>query len=84
MVLTTVVRQLKSARYHNCPKAFEPEELEIKHQLKYGVIEHFDSGWALPVLIASKTDGRLRICVDYRNLNTLTIKHSYPIRHIDQ
>ncbi|XP_068321233.1 uncharacterized protein [Pyrus communis] len=37
----------------------------------------------LPVLFARKKDGTLRLCIDYRQLNRVTIKNRYPLQHID-
>ena len=41
------------------------------------------SPWGAPVLFASKKDGGLRFCIDYRALNRLTVKNSYPLPRVD-
>ncbi|GJY10509.1 putative reverse transcriptase domain-containing protein [Tanacetum coccineum] len=41
------------------------------------------SPWGAPVLFVKKKDGSLRICIDYRELNKLTIKNRYPLPRID-
>ena len=65
-----------------------PTELkELKEQLK----DHLDKGfirpsispWGAPVLFVKKKDGSLRMCIDYRQLNKVTIKNKYPIPRID-
>ena len=60
---------------------------EIKKQveklLHMSFVRPSKSPWASPVLFASKKDGSLRFCVDYRALNRFTVKNSYPLPRID-
>jgi hypothetical protein len=65
-----------------------PLELaEIKRQLAdflaKGYIEPSSSPYGAPVLFVSKKDGGLRMCIDYRALNKLTVKNRYPLPRID-
>ena len=65
-----------------------PAELkELKEQLKdllnKGFIRPSISPWGAPVLFVKKKDGSLRMCIDYRQLNKVTIKNKYPINRID-
>ncbi|KAH0713646.1 hypothetical protein KY289_009605 [Solanum tuberosum] len=65
-----------------------PTELkELKEQLKdlldKGFIRPSISPWGAPVLFVKKKDGSLRMCIDYRQLNEVTIKNKYPIPRID-
>ena len=65
-----------------------PAELkELKEQLKdlldKGFIRPSISPWGAPVLFVKKKDGSLRMCIDYRQLNKVTIKNKYPIPRID-
>ena len=60
---------------------------ELKEQLKdllyKGFIRPSISPWGAPVLFVKKKDGYLRMCIDYRQLNKVTIKNKYPINRID-
>jgi len=65
-----------------------PAELkELKAQLKdlldKGFIQPSISPWGAPVLFVKKKDGSLRMCIDYRQLNKVTIKNKYPLPRID-
>jgi hypothetical protein len=65
-----------------------PKELaELKNQLQElldkGYIRPSSSPWGCPVLFVRKKDGSLKLCVDYRPLNAVTIKNKYPLPRID-
>ena len=65
-----------------------PIELkELKKQLEEmidrGFIRPSVSPWGAPVLFVKKKDGIMRVCIDYRELNKVTIKNRYPLPRID-
>ena len=54
----------------------------IEDMKMQGVIKESKSPWVSPAVIAKKKDGTLRFCVDYRKLNAVTVKDSYPLPRI--
>ena len=64
------------------------ELAELKKQLQeltdLGFIRPSESPYGAPVLFVKKKDGVLRMCVDYRALNKVTIKNKYPLPHISE
>ena len=48
-----------------------------------GFIRLSTSAWGTPILFAKKNDKTLRLCIDYRQLNRVTIKNRYPLLRID-
>ena len=63
----------------------ELQELKVQlHELlDKGFIRPRTSPWGAPVLFAKKNDKTLRLCIDYRQLNRVTIKNWYPLPRID-
>jgi len=56
---------------------------QVQKMLAANVIELCASPWASNVVLAKKSDGTLRFCMDYRRLNDCTYKDSFPLPRID-
>nr|GEW42705.1 retrotransposon protein, putative, Ty3-gypsy subclass [Tanacetum cinerariifolium] len=70
------------------PYRLAPSEMkELAKQLKElsdkGFVRPSSSPWGAPVLFVKKKDGSFRMCIDYRELNKLTVKNRYPLPRID-
>ncbi|GJX43105.1 putative nucleotidyltransferase, ribonuclease H, partial [Tanacetum coccineum] len=70
------------------PYRLAPSEMkELSDQLQElsdkGFIRPSSSPWGAPVLFVKKKDGSFRMCIDYRELNKLTVKNRYPLPRID-
>lgn len=66
------------------PYQMEEVRQHISKLLKQNVIRRSTSPYAAPVVLVRKKDGSLRLCVDYRQLNSNTIKDAYPLPRIDE
>ena len=55
----------------------------MNEMYKQGIIEPAAGPWCSPVVLVKKKGGGMRFCVDYRKLNDVTHKDSYPLPHID-
>ncbi|XP_039453944.1 LOW QUALITY PROTEIN: uncharacterized protein LOC120432803 [Oreochromis aureus] len=58
-------------------------EQKVREMAEAGIIEPSNSPWAAPAVLVRKKDGTWRFCVDYRLLNSVTRKDSYPLPRID-
>ncbi|GKD49532.1 putative reverse transcriptase domain-containing protein [Tanacetum coccineum] len=79
---------LGAAPVARAPYRLAPSEMkELSEQLKElsdkGFIRPSSSPWGAPVLFVKKKDGSFRMCIDYQELNKLTVKNRYPLPRID-
>ena len=70
------------------PRRLSPSEREkvreeINYLLSHGLIETSTSPWASPIVIARRKNGRLRLAIEYRHLNSSTINSHYPLPVVD-
>ena len=65
--------------YRMAPTELKELKVQLKDLLDKGFIRPSASPWGAPVLFVKKKDGTLRLCIDYRQLNKVTIKNKYPL-----
>ena len=65
------------------PVEFKELKLQLQEFLEKGFIRPSVSPWGAPVLFVKKRDGTLRLCVEYRQLNKMTVRNKYLFPRID-
>ncbi|KAL7882597.1 hypothetical protein SRHO_G00002550 [Serrasalmus rhombeus] len=66
------------------PKMYQEMRTLLADMLNSGVISESSSPWAAPVVMVRKKDGNWRFCVDYRKLNSVTLKDAFPMPRIEE
>jgi Reverse transcriptase (RNA-dependent DNA polymerase) len=69
--------------YRAGPRAREAESAEVQRMLKARVIEPANSESSSPVVLVPNPYGSMWFCIDYRRLNALTVRESYPLPRMD-
>nr|XP_027186773.1 uncharacterized protein LOC101514449 [Cicer arietinum] len=70
--------------YRMAPAKLKELREQLQDLLDKGFIRPSSSPWGAPVLFVKKKDGSMRLCVDYRQLNKVTVKNKYPLLRIDE
>ncbi|CAN4085302.1 unnamed protein product [Withania somnifera] len=65
------------------PVELREPKVRLRDLLDKGFIRSSVSPWGAPVLFVKKKDGSMRMCIDYRRLNKVTVKNKYPFPRID-
>ncbi|GBG86244.1 hypothetical protein CBR_g41237 [Chara braunii] len=76
-------RTPKGAVYRMSPRELEELRKQLDELLEKGWIRPSSSPFGAPVLFVPKKDGELRMCIDYRGLNAITVKNAEPLPRID-
>ncbi|GKE04108.1 putative reverse transcriptase domain-containing protein, partial [Tanacetum coccineum] len=71
------------APYRLAPSKMKELSEQLQELSDKGFIRPSSSPWGAPVLFVKKKDGSFRMCIDYRELNKLTVKNRYPLPRID-
>ncbi|KAA0066451.1 ty3-gypsy retrotransposon protein [Cucumis melo var. makuwa] len=74
---------ISRAPYRMAPAELKELKVQLQELLDKGFIRPNVSPWGAPVLFAKKNDGSMRLCIDYRELNKVTVKNRYPLPRID-
>ncbi|GJU40589.1 putative reverse transcriptase domain-containing protein [Tanacetum coccineum] len=79
----TCAAPVARAPYRLAPSEMKELSEQLKELSNKGFIRPSSSPWGAPVLFVKKKDGSFRMCIDYRELNKLTVKNRYPLPRID-
>ncbi|GKF43074.1 hypothetical protein Tco_0129626 [Tanacetum coccineum] len=71
------------APYRLAPSEMKELSEQLQELFDKGFIRPSSSPWGAPVLFIKKNDGSFRMCIDYQELNKLTVKNRYPLPRID-
>ncbi|KAL0536899.1 hypothetical protein IC582_025862 [Cucumis melo] len=74
---------ISRAPYRMAPAELKELKVQLQELLDKGFIRPSVSPWGAPVLFVKKKDGSMRVCIDYRELNKVTVKNRYPLPRID-
>ncbi|KAL0558732.1 hypothetical protein IC582_003314 [Cucumis melo] len=74
---------ISRAPYWMAPAELKELKVQLQELLDKGFIRPSVSPWGAPVLFVKKKDGSMRLCIDYRELNKVTVKNRYPLPRID-
>ena len=76
-------KQISIPPYRMAKTELKEFKLQLEYLIDKGFIQPSISPWGAPVLFIKKKNGTLKMCIDYRQLNKVTIKNKYPLPRID-
>ena len=71
------------APYRMAPAKLKELKVQLQELLDKGFVRPSVSPWGAPVLLVKKKDGTLRMYIDYRQINKVTVKNKYPLPRIE-
>ena len=71
------------APYRMAPAELKELKVQMEKRVNKGFVRPSTSPWGAPVLFVKNNDGSMRLCIDYRELNKVTIRNQYPLLRID-
>nr|GFC12519.1 putative reverse transcriptase domain-containing protein [Tanacetum cinerariifolium] len=81
--LVSGTQPISKAPYRMAPIELKELKEQLQELLDLGFIRSSISSWGAPVLFVKKKDGSMRLCIDYRKLNRVTIRNRYLLPRID-
>ncbi|XXG42070.1 hypothetical protein AAC387_Pa01g2420 [Persea americana] len=75
---------ISRAPYRTAPAELRELKTQLEELLDNGFVRPSLSPWGAPVLFVKKKDGSMRMCIDYCQLNQVTMKNKYPLPRIDE
>jgi alpha-acetolactate decarboxylase len=79
---TGMAKPVNVRPYQWSPYMQQEVHKEVDRLEKLGIIAPSQSDWSLPVVPVKKANGKMRLCLDSRKLNEITVKDQYPMPHI--
>ena len=81
--LASGTEPISRAPYKMAPAELKELKVQMEEMVNKGFVRSSMSPWGAPVLFVKKKDGSMRLCIDYRELNKVTIRNQYPLPRID-
>ena len=74
---------ISNAPYRMAPMELKELKIQLQEFLDKGFIRPSVSPWGALALFVKKKDGSMRLCINYRELNKVTVRNKYPLPRID-
>lgn len=81
--LSPDTRPIRCTPYRQSPDKARVLKEELSNLLDQGIIEESSSPWASPIVMVPKADGTLRLCTDFRKVNSITVPDPFPLPRIE-
>ena len=81
--VTPETHPISKASYHMAPAELKELRIQLQEFLNKRFIRLSSSPWGEPMLFVKKKDRRMSLCIDYYELNKVTIKNKCPLSRID-
>jgi hypothetical protein len=83
-IRTNIETPISQRPYHIPVAKREVVKQQLDDMLRQGLITPSKSAWSAPIVLVAKPDNSIRICIDYRRLNAISVSDNYPIPRISE